>query len=291
MPTEISNVHPYGFEIVIPYTLSIEHTVDSHGWVNLDPWKWNPASKILSRVERLSNSVSSTICISQINNKEIAITSSDLKLDSKSINRITKIVSRWVSADWNPNALLKLSKTLNNEIFRFISIGGGRFLRSSTFYEDLCKTILTINTNWPSTRRMTSKLVSITSDFSFPSPLDVLKTGEDSLKSDLRLGFRARVLYETTVTCLDRKIINQNGDLISKSISYENLLELRGIGPYAASHIMFLEHDFSRIPIDSEVTSYFLNNLSVNKDNIEKIFEPWGIYAFLGYKLGRIVQK
>ena len=289
MSIEISNPEPNGFEIVLPYNLSIKHTVRSHGWVALDPWKWNDASQTLSRVENLGNSTSSTISINQKNLNTIVVKSPNL--NPESIDLIKKIVFRWISAKWNPNEILELSKILNHDIFHFLNIGGGRFLRSSTFYEDLCKTILTINTNWSSTRRMTSKLVGITHDFSFPSPLDVLSIGEESLKSDLRLGFRSRVIYETTLTCLDKKLINENGDLIDKSITYENLLDLRGIGPYAASHIMFLEHDFSRIPIDSSVTSYFLNNLGVEKDAIETIFEPWGIYAFLGYKLGRIVQN
>tara|TARA_B100000029_G_C17589184_1_gene962011 strand:- start:119 stop:991 length:873 start_codon:yes stop_codon:yes gene_type:complete len=286
---EISNPQHDGFEIVLPYNLSIQHTVNSHGWVNLDPWKWDHTSQTLSRIENLGNSISSTISINQKNLNTIVIKSPNL--NPESIELIKKIVFRWISAEWNPNKIIELSKYLNNDIFHFLNIGGGRFLRSSTFYEDVCKTILTINTNWASTRRMTSNLVGITNDSSFPHPLDIINTGQKSLKSDLRLGFRSRVIYETTMTCLERKLINENGELIDKSISYEDLLKLRGIGPYAASHIMFLEHDFSRIPIDSSVTSYFLNNLGVKKDDIETIFEPWGIYAFLGYSLGRIVQN
>ena len=52
------------------------------------------------------------------------------------------------------------------------------------------------------------------------------QSAEKSLKSDLRLGFRSRVIYETTMTCLERKLINENGELIKGKVGKDlNLQE------------------------------------------------------------------
>ena len=91
MSIEISNPEPNGFEIVLPYNLSIKHTVRSHGWVALDPWKWNDASQTLSRVENLGNSTSSTISINQKNLNTIVV---------KSPNLIVKLLTIIFSSDF-----------------------------------------------------------------------------------------------------------------------------------------------------------------------------------------------
>ena len=76
--------------------------------MNLDPWKWNHTSQTLSRIENLGNSISSTISINQKNLNTIVIKSPNL--NPESIELIKKIVFRWISAEWNPNKIIELSK-------------------------------------------------------------------------------------------------------------------------------------------------------------------------------------
>ena len=106
----------------------------------------------------------------------------------------------------------------------------------------------------------------------------------------MRLGFRSKVLSELTQQLLGEGILDNEGNL-SSSITYENLLKLRGIGPYSASHLMMLELDFSQIPIDSEVGSYCKLQHGIESSDISAFFNAWGDHKFLGYKLSRILSR
>ena len=48
-----------------------------------------------------------------------------------------------------------------------------------------------------------------------------------------------------------------------------------------------LEHDFSEIPIDSEVKGFCKSAYGVEPQEIGSFFADWGSHKFLGYKLGR----
>ena len=75
----------------------------------------------------------------------------------------------------------------------------GRLLRSPTLFEDTVKTILTTNTSWAGTIRMVEALVSrfgspLPSDptrQAFPSASRLASADEETLRSEVRLGYRA----------------------------------------------------------------------------------------------------
>ena len=52
---------------------------------------------------------------------------------------------------------------------------------------------------------------------------------------------------------------------------------------------MMLCHDFSHVPIDSEVTSYCKRYYGIDSKDIEPFFCEWGNYMALGYKLNQIL--
>jgi N-glycosylase/DNA lyase len=117
-----------------------------------------------------------------------------------------------------------------------------------------------------------------------PTPSQIISTNEDHLSTNLKLGFRSKVIIETTTKLLEKNIINIEGHETDKT-TYQNLLSIKGIGPYTASHVMVLLHDFSRIPIDSEVSNYMKTNYSLTVDQISDFYNPWEKYKFLGYKI------
>src|SRR5438105_6805200 len=103
-------------------------------------------------------------------------------------------VRRWLSADWEPAPAIATLPDLAELIER----GGGRMLRGSFFYEDFVKTVLTINTSWSATCRMVAALVAEPGGGSFPGPGALLDYGEDRLRVQGKLGFRARTLTMAT---------------------------------------------------------------------------------------------
>ena len=82
---------------------------------------------------------------------------------------ILRRVARWVSAEWDPApAIAALGAGFADEA-ALIARGGGRLLRCSTFYEDFIKTVLTVNTSWSGTCRMSAALVAEPGGGAFPT--------------------------------------------------------------------------------------------------------------------------
>ena len=231
------------------------------------------------------------VSVSQLGTKSFRLNIDQKTIYAKELVHLLGTVKRWLSLDWDPREAILTSELLDKNVSLFIKQGGGRFLRCSTFYEDLAKTICTINTNWKSTIRMCSQLVEHLGHNSFPTPTVVVRAGPLKLAQQLKLGFRSKILFDSTAALLERKIIDGNGNLIDMAVNFQALLSLKGIGPYSASHIMMLSHDFSHIPIDSEVSSYFTKRYKVHPNAIESVFSDWGTYKTLGYKLTRMFNE
>jgi 3-methyladenine DNA glycosylase/8-oxoguanine DNA glycosylase len=196
-------------------------------------------------------------------------------------------VRRWLSADWEPAAALAALPALADLIER----GGGRMLRGSTFYEDFVKTVLTINTSWSATCRMVAALVAEPGGGSFPEPPALLDYGEERLRVEAKLGFRARTLSRATRQMLEDGAITSSGEGSPERLDHDYLLGLYGIGPYAAAHCRMLLHDFSRIPIDSSVTTYLRERHGRDPAAFSAEQSPWGDYLALGYRLTRLRDK
>ncbi len=198
-------------------------------------------------------------------------------------------VRRWLSADWDPAGAIATAHRLSPDIAKYLQQGGGRFLRGSTFFEDFVKTVCTINASWGFTVKMVSRIVEDVGEGTFPTPTSLLEAGEAYLKSRARCGYRAPVLIRCTRALLEQGLMDASGQ--SVGVTRAHLLGLPGIGPYAATHLGVLLHDFTRIPVDSEVRPYCEATYGIPGDEIENHFAPWGEYRFLGYKLRRIVDR
>ena len=277
--------------IECPFKTSILHTASSHGWVNLPPWDWDSANGQLSRCERIDDGTIIDIEVSQSDLRSVAVEILADELDEQGLESIRATVKRWLSIDWNPISAIRLAETLDSDIAKHIEAGGGRFLRGSTFYEDFVKTVCTINTNWTSTVRMISRLVAITGDMVFPVPSDIINMGEDFLRRETGMGFRAKTVCDSTLYLLEHGFVDERGNVTGNYPSFVELTSLRGIGPYCASHMLMLNHDYRHIPIDSEVSRYCKQVYGIEPENIPEFFAPWGNYRALGYKMARILNR
>ena len=186
---------------------------------------------------------------------------------------------------------MQTARRLNSHIALYLKQGGGRFLRSSTFYEDLIKTICTINTNWASTVHMIKALVSQSEGECFPNPTQVSNLGSEFLKKNTRMGFRSDVVYRVSQFFAELNVRTGLEDDVRVILTKEGLLNFKGLGPYSANHMMMLSLDFSSIPIDSEVSSYCKEWYGLGPHEIEAFFDPWGEYKVLGYKLDRTLRS
>ena len=269
---------------------SLRLTILSHGWVDLSPWAWDDEASILTRPERLNHKIAA-ISISQAKPDRIRIEVKGVRKSKSIMAGAESVVGRWLSLEWDPDPAIKAAKRNDTTIARFIESGGGRFLRGSTFYEDFVMTLCTVNASWGFTRSMVSRLVDEIGGGVFPRPVEVLEAGHDHLLKKIRMGYRAKVLIEATEALISKGLISEEGTGKDDDICYEDLISLKGIGPYAANHLMLLLHDFSRIPVDSSVTRYCTEMLGLTKADIPAHFASWGDFSFLGFQLGRIISR
>lgn len=269
-----------------PYWLSLKSTVKSHGWYGLAPWGWDERSESMSRPERLPSGVRARIEARQGTPSSIQVAVESTGLGPIDLEWARATVARWLSADWDPAEAIALASHVDPAVATAIGEGGGRFLRGSTFYEDFAKTVCTIQIAWSGTRRMVKSLVNELGDGLFPTPRNILDAGESTLRANIRLGFRAPNLVESTEQLLERGLMDDSGRGGAEGrITYDELISLPGIGPYAASHIRMLLHDFSRVPVDSAVSRSLRARYGLAPEEIDSYFERWGEYRFLGYKL------
>ena len=269
--------------LTLPYPVSLRSTVRTHGWVSLAPWGRDDSACVLWRSDRLSSGRTARIQATQPEADRIEVEVSGDGLSRRDVDEAAGLVGRWLSLDWDPARAIASARAVDPEAAEVIKNGGGRLLRCSTFYEDFVKTVCTIQIAWSGSLRMVAALVEAGGGL-FPTPVRVLELGDAGLR-ELGTGFRARSLFEGTETMLERGLIDEAGHTASGPVSYDDLLALWGIGPYAAAHMDVLQHDFSRIPVDSEVTSYCRDRYGIGPKEIDAHFEPWGDFRFLGYRL------
>ena len=169
--------------------LSLRHTVTSHGWVNLAPWRWDDERGQLSRRDRLSSGATVDIRVTQDSPHRIVVNVEARGLEPAGLQEVRAMVVRWLSIDWDPRQAIEVAHELDPDIATFIQNGGGRLLRCSSFFEDFVKTVCTIHAAWSATRRMTQRLVDTIGDGLFPRPTHILEAGEATLRGEARLGF------------------------------------------------------------------------------------------------------
>ena len=275
--------------IQIPFKLSLSAIVRSHGWVYLRPWVWNENRATLSRPEVFAMGQVVHVKVRQTSSKILIVeVGSEVCAD---LEFACQAVERWLSTHWDPGPAIRVALKNSPPIADFIENGGGRILRNTTFYEDFVKTVCTIQIAWSGTIRMVSNLIDEVGEGVFPTPAQIIGFGEQRLRERVKLGFRSGTLYQATGRMLETGLMDEKGNGAEERISYDEMIALRGIGPYAASHMMVLLNDFRRIPIDSEVRGYCRARFGIEADQIEPFFAKWNDYKFLGYKLDRTLRR
>jgi 3-methyladenine DNA glycosylase/8-oxoguanine DNA glycosylase len=272
-------------DLSLAWPVDLGLTVASHGWVHLEPWRWEPETGMLSHAERIGGAHGTT-AVAQRGPTTLAVTWNGFS--GVDPDEILRRVARWVSADWDPaTAIATLGPGFAEEA-ALVARGGGRLLRCSTFYEDFIKTVLTVNTSWSGTCRMTAALVAEPGGGVFPEPGAILAYGEERLRRIAKLGFRAPVVVAATQRMLEDGVIDAAG---MGEADHDYLVGLKGIGPYAAAHCRMLLHDFSRIPVDSVVVAHLKERHGTTPADFIAARAECGAYLGLGYRLMRLREK
>ena len=183
--------------------------------------------------------------------------------------------------------------------------GSGALLRSGSLFEDVIKTLCTVNCTWQNTLNMVHNLCEYFgnavpnvdhSNFTFPTPATLANASDESLKK-ARLGFRGAWIrgFAKGVVSGDIDLPSWTSRTDSTDLR-KDLLQLKGFGPYVVDHILMMLGHYEFLPIDSIATKYLAQHdnesLSSIRSNAELRFADWSKYKFLAFhfesKLNRL---
>lgn len=183
--------------------------------------------------------------------------------------------------------------------------GAGRMVRSPTVFEEVVKTICTTNCAWSATERMVGALVEHLGERApdapesgpegraFPTPQAMAGAGEDFYKDVVRAGYRGRYLENLSRSVdegsLDLEALGEAGpEGLPDEELEKRLLELPGVGPYAAAHTMMMLGRYSRLILDSWTRPKYARLAGeerVTDAEIKNRFAHYGEYAGLAFWL------
>ena len=168
--------------------------------------------------------------------------------------------------------------------------GAGRMLASPLVFEDVVRTICTTNCAWSATTRMISALVEMGGG-AFPSAERLAKTPDRWFADVARMGYRGpyvrAIARDVASGTLDLEVLLPRHGLEPDEVE-ERLLELPGVGPYAAAHMMQLLGYHGRLILDSWTRPTFLRLSGMKRASdttIRRRFARYGPYAGLAFWL------
>jgi 3-methyladenine DNA glycosylase/8-oxoguanine DNA glycosylase len=267
--------------------------VNSHGWLQLLPFRHDEARQVLFYTDRLSNGRVVDYRMQEAADGVRAEIPGRLSKAEQleAAQRIT-----WMfGLDMDFASFYRAARG-EPKLRHARKRAHGRVLRSPTFFEDVLKTILTTNTLWAATIRMNQNLVQTygppldgSAARAFPTPERLAATTSQELRSKIRVGYRAPAIHE-----LARRVASGDLDIEAFKTSTlptlelrKELLKIRGIGPYAAANLLMILGRSDFIPIDTYamkmVSHEWHRGRPVTAKHVEKAFRKWGEYKGLAF--------
>ena len=188
----------------------------------------------------------------------------------------------------------------------WVTSGAGRMVRSPTVFEEVIKTICTTNCAWSATERMIGALVEHSGRARTPGArLRARKAAPSQhrrrwpkpakhfYRDVVRAGYRGRYLESLSSSVaegsLNLEVLGQTSqeELPDEKLE-KRLLELPGVGPYAAAHVMMMLGRYSRLILDSWTRPKYARLAGEEKvadAEIKHRFSRYGEYAGLAFWL------
>jgi len=267
--------------------------VKSHGWVQMAPFIFDEETTTLTYVDRLSNG--------RVLEYQILETTEGVKVKTEKLTKaeqaeVAEHVTWILGLDMDFSAFYAAAQR-EPKLVQAEKMARGRMLRSPTLFEDVVKTILTTNTLWAATKRMNLNLIerlgpALDSDLekrAFPNPAEIAASSPEVLKEAVRVGYRAPSIHELAVRVASGELDLESlktSDLPTLELRKE-LLDIKGVGPYAAANLLMILGRSDFIPVDSWaiklVSHEWYDGEPVTPKQVESHFEAWGEFKGLAY--------
>ncbi len=151
------------FELSARQPFNFRSVINSHGWIQLAPFRFDEERRTLFYTDRLSNDRAIEYRVTELPGGVRVHTAGRLnKLEKSEIaDKVT-----WMFGLNEDFASFYKAARGEPKLRKARRLAHGRVLRSPTFFEDVVKTILTTNTLWGATKRMNLNLIATYADAS-----------------------------------------------------------------------------------------------------------------------------
>ena len=283
--------------------VDLVRTLNSHGFVDLPPMFPGPDYRSLELTLRTRRGRPRTVRIEAGSRGHARITVLGPAVSAETAIALAATVRHVLRLDADLSPFYEAAA--DDPALAWAAAGAGRMVQSPTVFEDVVKTVCTTNCTWSATRRMVTAIVENLGDRApgapaegpvgraFPTPSVMAEVGEAFYRDVARAGYRGAYLVS-----LSRAVAAGDLDLewLGRATAAELpdeeleafLLELPGVGPYAAAHIMMTLGRYHRLILDSWTRPTYARKVgrrSVADPTMERRFRRYGPYAGLAFWL------
>ncbi len=275
------------FTLTARQPFNFDSVVNSHGWVQLAPFRFDEPSASLLYTDHLTNG---RIVEYRIRAAPKGVQVATQRALGKAERReVAEKVTWMLGLDLDFAAFYQAARA-EPKLRKARRLAYGRVLRSPTFFEDVLKTILTTNTLWAATKRMNLNLVSAFGVASaFPRPERIAASKPAVLRNKVRVGYRTQAVHELArrATAGDLDLEGFKTSTLPTPELRKELMKIRGIGPYAAANLLMILGRSDFIPIDTYalkmVSHEWHRGRPVTPKQVERAFKRWGEYKGLAF--------
>jgi N-glycosylase/DNA lyase len=241
-------------------------TVVSHGMSDLPPFDVDEDARTMGVTLRVAGAGPRTLTVRRGEPATAVVEMAGRAPPGRAAERVLDAVRHVLRMDEDLSGFYQ--RIGSDPALSWATTGAGRMLRSQTVFEDVVKTICTTNCTWSATQRMVRALVQHLGEptrgappddwrgRAFPTPRAMADAGAAFYRDVARAGYRGAYL-----AALSRSVARSDLDLEGLAAGApeappddeveRRLLDLPGVGPYAAAHIMMTLGRHSRLILDS----------------------------------------
>jgi 3-methyladenine DNA glycosylase/8-oxoguanine DNA glycosylase len=264
--------------------VSFARTIHSHGCARLAPAELQAEPLEYRRSFRVGGRV---VEIAMQERDGELVAHAARKLRERDAEAIAKSIGRMFRLDDDLSPFY--ARIAEDEPLAWAAHGAGRMLASPSVFEDVIKTICTTNCAWSATIRMTQALSDLGGG-AFPES-EVLAGAPDAWYRDAaRMGYRGAyvkaIARDVARRTLDLEALRDR-EILDADVE-RRLLDLPGIGPYGAAHVMQLLGRHRRLVLDSWTRPKYLRLTGKTRaadSTIRRAFARYGEYAGLAFWL------
>lgn len=278
-------------EVRPPFSLT--SVIRSHGWIELAPFRSDESYEHMFYVDQLSSGRVIELAVESEADGVVAIVP---ELSAAEQYEVKQRAAWMLDLDLDLAAFYALASQ-EPKLAHVVDKCGGRLLHCPTLFEDVVKTILTTNTLWGATKRMNSNLVKLYGELlvddpekaAFPTAHELAMIPVEELQAQARLGYRTAYVSELAKRVdsgeLDLEAF-KSSDLPTLELR-KQLLNIKGVGPYAAANLLMILGRYDYVPVDSWglklVSHEWYGGEPVTAKQVEQAFESWGEWKGLAF--------